>query len=144
MKTEIIPLIDISPEDYRKCSTLNAGSRGQMRSDVAFLHRTKCKKTKVCLVKNEADLLLGWALCFPKYGFRYPEAHFYVRAKYRKRGIGKILMREVLKDNKKVRVCPHNIQSGVFFAEFRTSIIPQTDYWIKEGVKLRITKGCAK
>lgn len=139
MKIETINLVDISNEDYRKCESLNARSGGTMRGQLAYQYRVKCPKTKICLIK-EADLLIGWAMSYPETG-NYPTCHFYVRKSYRCRGYGKILMREMLNKNKKLRVCPHNETSGVFFAEFRTSLIPNEKWWIDQGIKIRLEKG---
>ena len=144
IKVETIPLVDLSLEDFKKCESLNAGSRGQMRSEIRWRYRAKDKNAKVCLVKDEADLLLGWALYFKRPRRQLPESHFYVRVKCRKRGIGRTLMQEVLKENGKIKVCPHDHRSGIFFAEFRTSITPKENYYIKEGVKIRLAKGCSK
>lgn len=99
MKIEIVPVKELSAEDYKKCDSLNMRHNGMMQRTFRFIRtgmsrypwyfHIKSKPddvTPTVFMIKEGDTLLSWALMFSKYG--KIETYFYTRRNARRKGLG--------------------------------------------------------
>ena len=105
---------DLTPDEYKKCSSLTLRESGEMQTNLSWYFREDERDSFVYLIKDEAKLL-AWALVFPKYA-KEVGAFFYVRKTYRRKGLGRALYKTVEKDFKnKFEIYPHDEVSENFF-----------------------------
>jgi GNAT superfamily N-acetyltransferase len=113
---------NLTDEEYRRCSALTQKRIGQsgMRAWLRWLRKfeQKPRRARVWLVEQD-EQLIGWALT---YGTTRREgevdctwAHVYVRAKFRRRGIGTRLLRSVLEREPDAVVSPYTYYSRAFY-----------------------------
>lgn len=121
-------LLKLTPQEYRKCYSLNYRNNGYMQE---FLKEHRNNPDAHAIMLNEEELFLGWALLVPvrqvhhewgvtsytKKMSKY-SLQFYVRKTERRKGYGKILMDEALKIDRRPFVWPHDFASGGFFANY--------------------------
>ncbi len=138
MQIQMVPAPKLGPEDYQRCRSLNAREDGRMQREITV---NRDSNQHFIYMAKDGDKLLGWALVFRRNWEKEPRGHFYVRKTHRGQGIGKQLMKEVLNSHKKIRVMPHDEKSGIFFCEFRTSLVVTTgESWIKHGQAVKAHK----
>lgn len=143
------PLADLTDEEYRACWYLNHRNLGYMMEDVQ-----KFRKRSDCLtIMLWEGKLLGWALLVPtrepelQLG-RYPRRvskyslQTYVRASERGKGLGTVLMDEVvmLYDSRPY-VHPWNNTSGEFYSNYTVSCSKRARKYINQGKKRKRSRG---
>lgn len=121
-------ILDLTPEEERKCRSLSLRAQGLMCEDLTDWKKYEStegrlrRKTKVWMIWED-DTLLAWALLTPappgRSGY---DAQFYTRKSERGKGYGTILMNKVLEVCKSPHVFPHSPESGGFFKKHRAFI----------------------
>jgi GNAT superfamily N-acetyltransferase len=122
----------LTSEEYKQCRRLTLGAEGMLQKalqDVyAYEHkhvpRGYCRKrppAQVLLVRERETLrLVAWCLV-DGYGF----AQMYVRARYRRQGLGTKLLRKLMQLRPDARVCPHDHISRAFFRAQKPELAPR-------------------
>jgi hypothetical protein len=138
------PISKLTKIEYSACRKANYGATGYMYNDLATA-RERGEGTAIMIWDGPRDStknLLGWALVHPtRYdssASRYVRrvapntAQYWVKSKYRRKGLATRLADRVEKDFGKVYVYPHSKQSGGLFAKKRGSVVASSysRYWI--------------
>lgn len=121
LKVRSLLVADLSAAEYSRCLYLNLRNGGTMR-DTLQTARYYCKQgqdkgSRVVLIED-GEQLLAWALIYRSF-YQSNDVHFYVRRAFRRRGLGRMLMREVRRYTRKPRVQAWNEVAEAFFASFR-------------------------
>jgi L-amino acid N-acyltransferase YncA len=121
-------ILDLTAQEMRQCKSLSLRHQGLMCEDLVDWkdyesrpNRAK-RKTRIWMIKDDADRLIGWALATPRWKARGYDAQFYVRISERGKGYGTLLMKKVLELDPKPHVFPHDKTSGDFFKRHSQSI----------------------
>lgn len=114
-------LSEVEPELYKQLYRLNFRSNGGMRN--CLVGHRKANNAYVCYVLDQENNVAGWTLVYQTHN-TIPAAHFYVRKKYRRKGLGTLLMQAALDTaneyyNSKLYYFPHDPQSTCFFKSCR-------------------------
>lgn len=90
------------------------------------------------VVFDDNDLIVGWAIYVmePWYAAVPGDFSVYVRKAYRKKGIGKMLIKTAIEKYGSLRIHPWNDNSGKFFAkmideEKDALVVVRGDYYLK-------------
>lgn len=107
---------DLTEAEYRQCYSLNFRSDGMMRWVFMNSRRGKCYDKAMVYRILDAGELIGWALAYETIpDTNYIEAHFYVRKRRRREGVGRLLRDAVYRDFPEHLVCVHDLPSKRFF-----------------------------
>lgn len=144
MQTKIKYAKNLTPLEYKQCKSLNFRQSGDM---LYALPRARNNGSRVIMI-HDGEQLVAWALLVPY--TNYYEGQFYVRASYRRRGLGKRLIKKALKIHPDIRICPHDYRSAAFFASVDEDLLPVEDYkqnydQVKrlKNMRKRLTKSAA-
>jgi GNAT superfamily N-acetyltransferase len=125
-KNRVRKLGNLTDQQYKACLKTNLGERGKMRQTFQRLHYRHPNDAWAFMVWSEDDTeLLGWALVFPSefdthYDPRWEgklpyTAYLYVTPKYRRKGIGRRIMRRIIRHLGVPRVIRWNTTSAAFY-----------------------------
>lgn len=113
-------LNELSKYELMRCQSLNLRSCGVMRHLLTQFKNSK--KSRVILAKSRARVV-GWALLTPttsagrsnRGNYQYLELNTYVEQKYRRRGIGRLLIgrASLIVKRRNARLVYHNTYSGL-------------------------------
>ena len=103
---------NLTDEEYKQCYSLNMREAGEMRYSLSGL-RKGGGDARVYMLKEDGKKILSWAL-----QFNDSSAYFYTRAAYRRKHLASRIMKKMLRDNKAIRVYPHDEISKEFFSRF--------------------------
>jgi GNAT superfamily N-acetyltransferase len=120
-----VPVKKLSPQQQRDCERLTL-PQGLMRPRLHFHQDYPTKTPAYSLMLYKGKALLGWALIFPWTDYERDHnpnsrnVYFYVDKKYRRKGYGKILLKEARRRFRAyhLNVVPWNQTSQAFFANF--------------------------
>jgi GNAT superfamily N-acetyltransferase len=114
---------NLTPDEYSKCKSLNFRSAGDMFYALPAARRNPL--AKVILI-DDNDKLVAWSLLIPyvEPDGSYYEGQFYVRRSYRRRGLGKRLVKKAQQTVDNLRICPHDYRSVAFFASIDDDFEP--------------------
>lgn len=148
MDTIVKDVSDMTPVEYRACSAANYGViEGYMLEELRHCRAGRPGKV-VMLWDGPPDTpksLIGWALLTPTrtWGLtavsRYMASsakytvQFWVKAQYRRKGYGKMLMNEVKQLDPRPHVFPHDEASGELFSSFNVRVSKNDMRHIKRG-----------
>ncbi|QRI46140.1 acetyltransferase [Streptomyces phage Cursive] len=132
-KTAIKLVRNLTPEEYRKCRSLNLRWGGYMQEELMFARRGERGDAKAVLItESGTDRLIAWSLLLPKDGQMI--AHYYTRRSCRRQGFGDRLMKSVQKVAPKPIVVPgEDIMSQRFFGKHKENLTITNVYSLYES-----------
>ena len=131
-KTVVKLVRNLTPDEYRKCYSLNLRWGGYMQEELMFARRGQRGNAKTVLIKDEHDRLIAWSLLLPK--GEQMIAHYYTRAACRRQGFGDRLMKTVQRVAPKPIVVPgEDIQSQRFFGKHKNNLTFSNVYALYES-----------
>src|ERR1035437_5869029 len=124
---------NLTEDEFRRCRKLTLNQEGVMSSNLYCSRREK--RGDVALVQDpRTGQLLGWGLLAPpRKGYKRPEINVYVRANQRQKGIGKLVLEELLKLSEpykpyKPAVFPWDLASELFYGAYEKKLALQYPY----------------
>ena len=127
-KTQIKLVRNLTPDEYRKCKSLNFRYNGCMMYDLPMAKK-KYPTSRVVMIKDaETDMLIAWCLAIPSYSTGQYVTQYYVRVKFRRRGFGDRLIKNVRKFEPSPVVMPHDRPSRGFFRKHQQNVIVNNSY----------------
>lgn len=138
---------ELTKDEYAACRVANYGPDGYMRYVLQDYRKKDGDKAIVIMLWESESTglsrLLGWALLTPcttrgmlgvtrytKSKSKYT-AQFWVKRQHRKKGYGKILMREVKTHDPRPHVLPHDPPSAEFFSSWHVTVLSYDRVWMK-------------
>lgn len=141
---------DLTDVEYRACYRANYGWDGYMQTELVNARNGEQEGIAIMLwdgPDNTIRSMRGWALLTPtktngltavsRYGkknIKYT-AEFWVKTRYRRKGLGTLLMQEVKKYDKRPHVLPHDKASSELFSCFDVYVLQHERYWLKNKPK---------
>lgn len=134
----------LTPTEYRALVMLNMGNNGIMRYS---LQDNRHNPNAFAVMAKEGTKILGWALMVPcNDEFQYHLTpyqkkkakyltQFYVRPRFRNRGIGTRIMAGVKKIEPVPNVIPHDDTSADFFEKFKVVTNEDGRMFLREAKK---------
>lgn len=128
MRTIVKSVSDLTAEEYVYCYRANLGTGGTMQSDLSALRKSegftarRFSNPRVIMAWDDdhmgASRLLGWCLFYYDNVFNRIDSGFYVKKKFRRKGVGTALMKELKNYSKRPVVHPWTEENGKFFSNF--------------------------
>ena len=126
MRTVVKSVKELTPEEYQYCYRANLGIDGTLQSDISYLRKFDSSDwldAKVILAWDDnaqgASRLQGWCLFFYNTHVKKVDTGFYVKKKFRRKGVGTALMKELKNYSKRPLVHPWTDENGKFFSNFK-------------------------
>lgn len=111
---------NLDSNELRQCYGLTLRNDGDMMYMLKSCRRSSKQKTHTYLLKEDGKRILAWAIVFDTE--LEPSAYFYVRKPYRQRGLGKRLIKRILREWPGVVVYPHDEPSEAFFSNYKQHV----------------------
>lgn len=128
-KTTIKMVRNLTPEEYKKCKSLNFRYNGCMMYDLPMARRKYPEKARVVMITEaESGKLIAWCLAFPNSTDDGFLTQYYTRVAFRRQGYGGRLVKHVSKFAGKPIVMPHDRRSRSFFQKHESSIRVNNSY----------------
>ena len=113
---------ELTPQEYRKCYSLNLRWGGYMQEELMFARRGQRPKASAVMIFDENERLIAWSLVYEKSEGQMV-AHYYTRRACRRQGFGDRLMKQVQRIAPKPTVVPgEDIMSQRFFSKHQDNL----------------------
>lgn len=121
-RTIVKPVRELTPQEYRKCYSLNLRWGGYMQEELMFARRGQRNKASAVMIFDENERLVAWSLVYEKSEGQMV-AHYYTRRACRRQGFGDRLMKQVQRIAPKPTVVPgEDIMSQRFFSKHQDNL----------------------
>ncbi|ASR75559.1 hypothetical protein SEA_MILDRED21_195 [Streptomyces phage Mildred21] len=121
-RTIVKPVRELTPQEYRKCYSLNLRWGGYMQEELMFARRGQRNKASAVMIFDENERLIAWSLVYEKSEGQMV-AHYYTRRACRRQGFGDRLMKQVQRIAPKPTVVPgEDIMSQRFFSKHQDNL----------------------
>ncbi len=121
-RTIVKPVAELTPQEYRKCYSLNLRWGGYMQEELMFARRGQRNKASAVMIFDEDERLIAWSLVYEKSEGQMV-AHYYTRRACRRQGFGDKLMKQVQRIAPKPTVVPgEDIMSQRFFSKHQDNL----------------------
>lgn len=121
-RTVVKPVRALTPQEYRKCYSLNLRWGGYMQEELMFARRGQRNKASAVMIFDENERLIAWSLVYEKSEGQMV-AHYYTRRACRRQGFGDRLMKQVQRIAPKPTVVPgEDIMSQRFFTKHQDNL----------------------
>lgn len=121
-RTIVKPVAKLTPQEYRKCYSLNLRWGGYMQEELMFARRGQRNKASAVMIFDEEERLIAWSLVYEKSEGQMV-AHYYTRRTCRRQGFGDKLMKQVQRIAPKPTVVPgEDIMSQRFFSKHQDNL----------------------
>lgn len=112
------PTVSLTRQEYLQCFGLNYGPEGMMQEILTESIRDCLAKDWTYLIKD-GDCIASWALVYETEEKPLWAAMFWTRVSYRRRGLGRQLVKAIQEDIPRCYVIPHDEVSHIFFRKTR-------------------------
>ncbi|QJD50904.1 acetyltransferase [Streptomyces phage Bmoc] len=121
-RTVVKSVAKLTPQEYRKCYSLNLRWGGYMQEELMFARRGQRNKASAVMIFDENERLIAWSLVYEKSEGQMV-AHYYTRRTCRRQGFGDKLMKQVQRIAPKPTVVPgEDIMSQRFFSKHQDNL----------------------
>jgi GNAT superfamily N-acetyltransferase len=111
------PVMRLTDEEVEACERLTLGERGMMLRTLRRARRHS-RGERALLAHDSAGRLVGWALLRPGWDAGQYTAYVFVDERLRRRGVGRAIMARIRRAGVRVRVCPWDETSRMFFSRY--------------------------
>lgn len=115
-------VIDLTPDEYRMCYSLNLRSKGMMQEVLSKERFRDNGKYAHAFMIFHGDRLVSWAIRFTERD-HFWSVYVYTKTTYRRRGLGSLLLKEARRGLRVVAVHPWDERSASFYRKAPAAVL---------------------